>query len=68
MKPRITERNTRQKETVRSVFMQMRSHPTAESVVEEVRRADPSIGRATVYRYGNNTYDDRNAYGNDDFQ
>ena len=46
----MTERNTRQKETVRSVFMKMRTHPTAESVVEAVRLADPSIGRATVYR------------------
>ena len=44
------ERNTRQKETVRCVFMKMRTHPTAESVVDEVRRTDPSIGRATVYR------------------
>ena len=50
MKPRAPERNTRQKETVRSVFMKMRTHPTAESVVEEVRQVDPSIGRATVYR------------------
>ena len=46
----MTERNTRQKETVRAVFMKMRTHPTAESVVEEVRRTDPTIGRATVYR------------------
>ena len=46
----MTERNTRQKETVRNVFMKMRTHPTAESVVEEVRLVDPSIGRATVYR------------------
>ena len=30
--------------------MKMRTHPTAESVVDEVRQADPSIGRATVYR------------------
>ena len=46
----MTERNTRQKETVRNVFMQMRTHPTAESVVDAVQAADPSIGRATVYR------------------
>ena len=46
----MTERNTRQKETVRRVFMEMRDHPTAETVVEAVRGADPSIGRATVYR------------------
>ena len=46
----MTERNTRQKETVRRIFMAMRTHPTAESVVDAVREADPSIGRATVYR------------------
>ena len=46
----MTERNTRQKETVRNVFMQMRTHPTAESVVDAVQAIDPSIGRATVYR------------------
>ena len=46
----MTERNTRQKEKVREVFMKMRTHPTAESVVEAVRLEDPTIGRATVYR------------------
>lgn len=46
----MNERNTRQKETVRRIFMAMRTHPTAESVVEEVQKYDPSIGRATVYR------------------
>ena len=46
----MTERNTRQKETVRRVFMEMREHPTAETVVAAVRAADPTIGRATVYR------------------
>lgn len=45
-----TERNTRQKEAIRRIFMDMRTHPTAESVFDEVRRQEPSIGRATVYR------------------
>lgn len=46
----MSERNTKQKETVRRIFMNMRDHPTAESVVKEVRKAEPTIGRATVYR------------------
>lgn len=44
------ERNTKQKETIRRIFMDMRTHPTAEHVFDEVRRLEPSIGRATVYR------------------
>ncbi len=43
-------RNTRQKETVRSVFAEMRNHPTADMVYDEVSRQSPGIGRATVYR------------------
>ena len=43
-------RNTHQKETVWSVFSAMRNHPTAEMVCDEVAKADPKIGRATVYR------------------
>ena len=46
----MTERNTRQKETVRLVFRKRRTHPTAESVVSAVQSTDPTIGRATVYR------------------
>ena len=44
------ERNTKQKETIRRVFESMRNHPTAEMICEEVYKADPKIGRATVYR------------------
>ena len=44
------ERNTKQKETIRRVFEGMRNHPTAEMICEEVYKADPKIGRATVYR------------------
>lgn len=44
------ERNTRQKETVRRVFCEMRNHPTAEMVYEKVEETAPGIGRATVYR------------------
>lgn len=43
-------RNTHQKETVWRVFSAMRNHPTAEMVCDEVAKADPKIGRATVYR------------------
>ena len=45
-----SERNTKQKRTVISVFNAMRNHPSAEMVCDEVRLVDPSIGRATVYR------------------
>ena len=44
------ERNTKQKETIRRVFESLRNHPTAEMICEEVYKADPKIGRATVYR------------------
>ena len=47
--PKAT-RNTRQKEVVWRTFAKMRNHPTAEMVCDEVAKADPSIGRATVYR------------------
>ncbi len=43
-------RNTRQKDIVRSVFADMRNHPTADMVYDEVSKQCPSIGRATVYR------------------
>ena len=43
-------RNTHQKETVWQVFSALRNHPTAEMVCDEVAKADPKIGRATVYR------------------
>lgn len=50
MDNKIKTRNTKQKETVISVFSAMYNHPTAEMVCEEVAKADPKIGRATVYR------------------
>ncbi len=43
-------RKTKQKKTVITAFSAMRNHPTAEMVCDEVFKADPSIGRATVYR------------------
>ncbi len=43
-------RNTRQKDIVRSVFANMRNHPTAEMVYDEVCKHNPGVGRATVYR------------------
>ena len=43
-------RNTHQKQVVWQVFSAMRNHPTAEMVCDEVAKADPKIGRATVYR------------------
>jgi len=47
---KIKTRNTKQKETVIKAFSAMFNHPTAEMVCEEVAKADPRIGRATVYR------------------
>lgn len=49
-KPEKAERNTKQKELVKRVFGGMLTHPTAESVFEEVSKVSPGIGRATVYR------------------
>ena len=46
----VKPRNTKQKETVFTVFSMMKNHPTAEMVCDEVAKADPTIGRATVYR------------------
>lgn len=47
---RKSERNTKQKESVKSVFSKMRNHPTAEMVCDAVSEEYPDIGRATVYR------------------
>ncbi len=49
-KNEIKTRNTKQKETVISIFSAMHNHPTAEMVCNEVAKVDPTIGRATVYR------------------
>ena len=43
-------RNTIQKEIILSALCQMRNHPTAAMVYEEVHREHPSISRSTVYR------------------
>lgn len=45
-----TERSTKQKRTVTAVFEGLRNHPSAEMVCDEVKKVDPTIGRATVYR------------------
>ncbi len=50
-------RNTRQKDIVRSVFAEMRDHPTADMVYDEVCKQSPKIGRATVYRILNSFVD-----------
>lgn len=46
----MKERNTRQKDIITDVMMKTRSHPTAKQVCQMVKRIDPSIGQATVYR------------------
>ena len=55
------KRNTRQKQTVRAVFEKMYNHPTADMVCAEVAKADPTIGRATVYRLLNSLVEEGSA-------
>ncbi|MBR3751115.1 MAG: transcriptional repressor [Clostridia bacterium] len=55
------KRNTRQKQLVRSVFEKMYNHPTADMVCAEVAKADPTIGRATVYRLLNSLVEEGSA-------
>lgn len=43
-------RNTLQKEIIYQTLCQMRNHPTAAMVYDEVHRAHPTISRSTVYR------------------
>jgi Fur family transcriptional regulator, ferric uptake regulator len=38
------------RETVLEAFLKMERHVTAEELLEAARRADPSIGQATVFR------------------
>ncbi len=44
------KRNTVQRSLVLDAVRSMHSHPTSAEVYEEVRKAHPSISRATVYR------------------
>ncbi len=44
------KRNTPQKEAVRKYLMSVDTHPSAETVYNEVRKNIPSISKGTVYR------------------
>lgn len=46
----INRRNTIQKDLVQNAVCEMRRHVTANEVYEFVKRAQPSIGKGTVYR------------------
>ncbi len=43
-------RNTRQRAVILDILRQTRSHPTAEHIYREARRALPNISLGTVYR------------------
>jgi Fur family ferric uptake transcriptional regulator len=43
-------KTTRQRNTIVSVFFRMRGHISVEELLNEVKRANPRIGYATVYR------------------
>ena len=45
-----TVKTTRQKEAILRVLMSTRSHPTADTIYEEVRKEMPHISLGTVYR------------------
>lgn len=43
-------RKTKQKEAILRILKDTRSHPTADSIYEEVRKEIPHISKGTVYR------------------
>jgi len=44
------KRNTNQRAIIYDTVSRMHSHPSAETVYEEIKKKYPGIGRATVYR------------------
>lgn len=46
----MSTRNTRQKEIIFETLCELRTHPTVLELYDLVRKKDPSIGQATVYR------------------
>jgi Fe2+/Zn2+ uptake regulation proteins len=42
-------RNTIQKQLIRDAVLNLDSHPTADEILEEVRKKYPSVSRATIY-------------------
>jgi Fur family peroxide stress response transcriptional regulator len=43
-------RNTTQREAILRVLRNTRSHPTADSIYDEVRKEIPAISKGTIYR------------------
>ena len=43
-------RETKQREAILTVLRNMRSHPTAGQIYDEVRKSIPNISKGTVYR------------------
>lgn len=52
--PAGRERNTAQKSFILNYLMSVKTHPTAETVYNEVKRKLPNISQGTVYRVLNN--------------
>ena len=43
-------RNTKQREAILKILQNIRSHPTADQIYDEVRKDIPDISKGTVYR------------------
>lgn len=46
----MKRRETKQRQAILETLRRSRSHPTADSIYEEVRKVIPSISKGTVYR------------------
>lgn len=46
----MKERHTVQKDMIYAALCELKNHPTAERVYEQVAKTQPSISKATVYR------------------
>ena len=46
----MKERHTVQKDVIYAALCELKNHPTADAVYEQVRAAHPTISKATVYR------------------
>lgn len=46
----MEERNTKQKELILEVMKHNKNHPTIAEIYDEVKKINPAIGQATVYR------------------
>lgn len=51
------ERETKQKKTIRNYLEHTTSHPSAETIYEDVQEELPDISKATVYRILRNLHD-----------